>query len=345
MQQVNTGFETMWGYVGALGAQLAESWAAGASGVAASQLRSVVVCGMGGSAAAAELVSGILDPGLMQLRVQREYGFDQVPGDGTLLVFSSYSGNTEETLSAWAAAESRAPGLPRVVVCSGGRLGELADAAAVPRVPLPGGLPPRASLGHGIGALCAVLERVGDPGLAEQVPPAIATLEAGNRRWGLGAEPATDSALIPLARELNGRWPVIYSGCRLTHAVSRRLRAQINENAKLLVSTAELPELDHNEVVGWGQPTAAREQARVLALRDESESPRVALRFAATRESLGLDGSRWFERRSLAGPPLARMLGLVQEGDVLSCLLAREAGVDPMPVDVIDRLKDRLARD
>ena len=345
MAQGSTGFETMWGYVGALSDQLAESWAAGAPSVAARQARSVVVCGMGGSAAAAELVSGILDPGRMQLRVQREYGFDHVPAEGTVLVFSSYSGNTEETLSAWAAAETNVPGLPRVVVCSGGRLGELADAAGVPRVPLPGGLPPRASLGHGIGALCAVLERVGDPGLAEQVPTALAALEAGNRRWGLGSEPATDDALAPLVRGLNGRWPLIYSGCRLTHAVSRRLRAQLNENAKLLVSTAELPELDHNEVVGWGQPTAVREQARVLALRDESESRRVALRFAATRELLGLDGSTWFERHTLAGPPLARMMGLVQEGDVLSCLLAREGGVDPMPVDVIDRLKDRLARD
>ena len=82
----------------------------------------------------------------------------------------------------------------------------------------------------------------------------------------------------------------------------------------------------------------------MLALRDESESPRIALRFAVTQDSLGLDGSRWIERRTLAGPPLARMLGLVQEGDVLSCLLAREAGVDPMPVDVIDRLKGQLAR-
>jgi glucose/mannose-6-phosphate isomerase len=345
MVQGSKGFETMWAHVGALPAQLAESWAVGAPGVAANATRSVVVCGMGGSAAAAELVAGVLDPARMQLRVQRDYEIDHALAAGTLLVFSSYSGNTEETLSAWAAAEEIAPGLPRVVICGGGRLGELADAAAVPRVPLPGGLPPRASLGHGIGALCAVLERAGNPGLAEQVPAAIAALEAGNRRWGLGGMPADDEALTMLARELNARWPMLYSGCRLTHAVARRWRAQLNENAKLLVSSAELPELDHNEVVGWGQPTVARGEVRVLALRDESESPRVGLRFEATREALGLDGSTWFERRTLSGPPLARMSGLVQEGDVLSCLLAREAGIDPMPVEVIDRLKERLARD
>ena len=345
MAQGSAGFETMWAHVGALPAQLAESWAVGAPGVSATGTRSVVVCGMGGSAAAAELVAGVLDPARMQLRVQREYGFDQPLTDGTLLVFSSYSGNTEETLSAWAEAERIAPALTRVVICGGGKLGELADAAAVPRVPLPGGLPPRASLGHGIGALCAVLERAGDPGLAEQVPSAIAALQAGNRRWGLDGLPGDDDTLSAVARELSARLPVLYSGCRLTHAVSRRWRAQINENAKLLVSSAELPELDHNEVVGWGQPTVVREQTRVLALRDESESPRVALRFEATREALGLDGSIWFERRTLAGPPLARMSGLVQEGDVLSCLLAREAGIDPVPVDVIERLKNRLARD
>jgi glucose/mannose-6-phosphate isomerase len=228
-----------------------------------------------------------------------------------------------------------------VVISSGGELVERARAAGVPHLSLPPGLPPRASLGHGVGVLCALLERVGDPGLAHQVPEAVAVLESGSHRWGLVGEP-TDDALEILARRLDGRLPVLWSGCRLTHAVARRWRAQINENSKLLVSTAELPELDHNEVVGWGQATAAREQVRVVALRDESEHARVALRFAATREALGLDVEAWSERHAQPGGPLARMMGLVQEGDVLSCLLAREASVEPVAVEVIDRIKRAL---
>ena len=96
-------------------------------------------------------------------------------------------------------------------------------------------------------------------------------------------------------------------------------------------------------MVGWGQDTAVREQVRVVALRDESEHERVSLRFAATRECLGLDSEAWTERHAPAGVPLARMMALVQEGDVLSCLLARAATVEPVGVDVIDRIKRALS--
>jgi glucose/mannose-6-phosphate isomerase len=337
-----TGFEAMWAHVGRLGEQLRESFAAGAAGVSTTQVSDVLVCGMGGSAAAAELVAGILDPDRMRVRIHRDYDLAGAPRPGTLLVFSSYSGNTEEVLAAWDSAENIAPDHARVVISSGGELVARAADAGVPHLGLPPGLPPRASLGHGVGVLCALLERVGDPGLAGQVPAAVAALEAGNHRWGLVGE-GTDDALERLARSLDGRLPVIWSGCPLTHAVARRWRAQINENAKLLVSTAELPELDHNEVVGWGHESPVRDQVRVVALRDESEHPRVAVRFTATREALGLDPEVWFERHAPRGCPLERMMSLVQEGDVLSCLIAREAGVEPVGVEVIDRIKQSLS--
>jgi len=337
------GFETMWGLVASLGEQLRTSYAAGAGSVEATGIREVLVCGMGGSAAAAELVGGVLDPDRMRIRVHRDYGLVGAPAPGTLLVFSSYSGNTEEVLEAWDAADRLAPDHPRVVISGGGELVERAQAAGVPHLSLPAGLPPRASLGHGVGVLCALLEQVGDPGLDSQVPEAVSVLEGGNHRWGLVGQP-TDDALELLARRLDGRLPVIWSGCRLAHAVAKRWRAQINENSKLLVSTAELPELDHNEVVGFGQAGAVREQVRVVALRDESEHERVALRFAATRDALRLDAEWWSERHAQPGPPLARMMGLVQEGDVLSCLLAREASVEPVGVEVIDRIKRSLSR-
>ena len=338
MDHDGTGFETMWTHVSALGTQLEATWSQGATDVETRGVRQVLVCGMGGSAAAAELVSGVVDPRRVRIDVHRDYGLPGGIGPDTLLVFSSYSGGTEETLSAWESAGAN----PRVVISSGGELVERARAAGVPHLSIPAGLPPRASLGHGVGAVCALLERCAEPGLAEQVPEAVAALEAGNYRWGLVGE-ATDESLELLARRVDGRLPILYSGCRLTHAVACRWRAQLNENSKLLVGRAELPELDHNEVVGWGQNTLVREQARVIALRDESEHPRVGLRFAATREALGLTGDMWSERHAQPGSPLARMMGLVQEGDVLSCLLAREAGVDPVGVDVIGRIKGQLS--
>jgi glucose/mannose-6-phosphate isomerase len=333
----------MWAHVEALPDQLRASWSADAPDPGIEGIRDVLVCGMGGSAAAAELVGSILDPARMRVTVRRDYGLEFPPAPGTLLVFSSYSGNTEEVLSAWDSAPTISREHPRVVVSSGGELVERARQAGVAHYSLPAGLPPRASLGHGVGVLCALFEKVGQPDLASQIPDAIDALEAGVHRWGPPADPG-DDALEGLARALDGRLPLIYSGCRLTHAVARRWRAQLNENSKLLVSTAELPELDHNEVVGWGQATMVREQVRVVALRDESEHDRVALRFAATREALGLDSTAWLERHTQPGPPLARMMALVQEGDVLSCLLAREAGVEPVAVAVIDRIKRALTR-
>lgn len=337
------GFAKMWRHVASLPEQLAESFANGADAVPVLEVRDIRVCGMGGSAVAAELVSGVVDPARLRVDVRRDYGLGPAPDSSCLLVFSSYSGETEETLSAWDESRRVAPAASRVVISSGGRLAAMAEEEGVPWLRIPAGLPPRASLGHGVGVFCALLERLGEAGPAGEVAGAVEMLRAGNRRWGLVGDPQ-DSSLEDLAASLDGRLPILYSGCRLTHAVARRWRAQLNENSKLLVSAAELPELDHNEVVGWGRPTAARAEARVVALRDESESPRVVRRFASTREALGLDAGSWFERRTVAGAgPLARMLGLVQEGDVLSCLLARRGGVDPMPVAVIDRIKSSLA--
>ena len=342
MSAPTSGFETMWSLVGTLGAQLEESWARGAEGVAASGVREVWVCGMGGSAIAAELLSAVVDPDRIRILVHRGYGLPRTPDPDTLLIFSSYSGNTEEVLSAWDAAERLDQGCARAVISSGGELVARARTTGVPHLSVPPGLPPRASLGHGIGVLCAVLDQVGNAGLRPQVSEAVAVLEAGTRRWGLVSE-ATDDSLERLAEQLAGRLPILYSGCPLTHAVAGRWRAQINENSKLLASTAHLPELDHNEVVGWGQSTAVRDRACVIALRDDSDHPRVSLRFEATREALGLPDDTWTERRAEPGVPLARMVDLVQQGDVLSCLIARNAAIDPVEVDVIDRIKRRLS--
>jgi glucose/mannose-6-phosphate isomerase len=333
----------MMSLVGELGTQLRQSFGAGAKGVEYRSIRSVEVSGMGGSAAAADLLAGVVDPAEMQIRVHRGYSPSVPPPDGSLQVFSSYSGNTEETLAAFEASVRAGAGRARVVIGSGGRLLERAAEESVPIVRIPAGLPPRASLGHGVGALAAVLSRVGDTGLAEQIEVASETLDEGRARWGLEGGPARDGLLEDLADRIADHWPLIWAGAPLTYAVTRRWKAQLNENAKLLASIGELPELDHNEIEGFSRPTVSRDRAFVIAVRDLSEHPRNALRFSSTRATLEPLVAGWTEIHPASGPPLARMLSLVQQGDVLSCLLARNAGIDPVPVHLIDQLKRRLA--
>ena len=345
MKGPSSGVDAMNAYVARLGDQLRESYdvARGAALPNWSGLRGVVVFGMGGSAAAAEVVGATLAPGRFDLRIVRDYAPVVDAGPETLHVFSSYSGETEETRSCFERTQERTDEVPCVVVSSGGTLAATADAAGVPVLPLPGGMPPRASLGHGVGLLCGLVERVGlADGVASDVDAAIARLDTGLRRWGLDGTAPADEALATWTEALAGRLPVVYAGAPVTLAAMRRLRAQLNENAKMLVATAEVPELDHNEIVGWGHPTAARAQTVVVALRDPDEHPRVARRFEVTREILGDRVPVWLETRAESGPALARALELVQWGDALSVALAAAHGVDPLPVTAIDTLKQAL---
>jgi glucose/mannose-6-phosphate isomerase len=306
------------------------------------RVRRAVVCGMGGSAAAGELARGVFRDGPLAVDVCRSYvlpgGIDQ----SVLLVFSSYSGNTEETLAAYTQSAAF-PRARRLVIASGGELLARAGRDGVPAVRLPGELPPRASLGYSVGALFTALGLVGAAGdVATQLDEAAATLREAELRLGAHA-PAADNPARQLARRLYGKVPLLYAGAGLAEAVAWRWKAQINENAKAMAFVSVLPELDHNEVVGWESATRARDELFVVALRDAQDHPGVQRRFNVTRDILGDRVRGWesVETRGLSAT--ARAMGLVQYGDYLSVYLAGEYGVDPVPVESIDRLKQKLA--
>lgn len=304
--------------------------------------RRILVCGMGGSAAAGTLVRGIYEQ-QVEVLVARRYAPPIPWTRDSFLVFSSYSGDTEETLSAYDQLRQRAPSAPRVVISSGGSLVRRAVEDGVPVLRLPPGLPPRASLGWGLGGLVRLLGHLGLVEHAErELESAVERLRRGVDRWTSGGE---DDRLQRLAERLAGRLPVLYAADGMPGAVAERWRAQLNENSKCLVSTALLPELDHNEVVGWDQRTDARGAAFVLALRDEEDHPRVQRRFEVTRDVLGDRVADWVELRAEPGDRLARAMDLVQQGDYLSAHLAAAHDVDPTPVRRIDELKARLGDD
>lgn len=316
-------------------------------------LRRAVLCGMGGSAIAGDLVQPMLESGPASLEVWRDYGLPHWVGPDHLVIAGSYSGNTEETLSAYAAATSR--GCRRLAITSGGELLARARADGVPAIELPGGLPPRASLGWGLGALARALGKLG---LAANAPYAVEAAAATLARadgarclpWGEApgaaevADPDGNPPVAALARELAGRVPVIYTCGGESHAVGLRLRAQLNENSKVPALLAAFPELDHNDLVGWCLEPGDRQRFVLLVLRAADENPRTSLRVGLTLGLLADQFAGVYELRGGGGDALARVMSLVQYGDYLSCHLAGVRGVDPVPVDRIVKLKDALAR-
>ncbi len=303
---------------------------------------SIVVLGMGGSAIGGELASGLLASELrVPMEVVRGYAVPAYVGPDTLVLVSSYSGNTEETLSAYDAATER----DGRIVCSttGGEVARLASERGHDRVTIPGGLPPRAALAYSLVPTLVILARLGftgDPGA--QVDDAISVTEETVRLCGLDV-PADGNPAKELASWFAGRVPVVYGTAPMTSVVATRWAGQISENSKTVAHVNELPEMNHNEIVGWSGPGAFAGEGRVVFLRDCDDHPRVVHRIEITRDEIARAGAEVREVRSSGETRLGRLLSLVGMGDFTSFYLAMLAGVDPSPVAPIDRLKKSLS--
>jgi len=308
----------------------------------------LLVCGMGGSAIAGDLLTACAAARGLRLAVWRDYDLPGwVPGwvdAGMPVIISSYSGDTEETLSAARAAAAR--GCSLHAITSGGTLASYArngidGGAPFPAVKLPGGLPPRAALGHGLGALARVLGGLGLlPGIEGELAAAVTTLREGVARLGPASD--ADSPARAAARTALGRMLVIYTASPEAHAAGLRLKGQVNENGKAPALVVPFPELDHNDIVGWEVLRPRRDDFVLLVLRSADEHPRTAQRVDVTCELLADEFHTILEFHASGESSLARTLSLVQYGDYLSCYLAEAAGVDPLPVTRIDALKRRL---
>jgi glucose/mannose-6-phosphate isomerase len=304
-------------------------------------VRDVAVCGMGGSAIAGDLVSSVYAPKLRRpMGTLREYYLPSWVGENTLVFLMSYSGNTEETLTAAMQAVER--GCLIVAVTSGGKLESFYGGQGVPVVPVPPGLQPRAALLHLLVPMVVVLSRLG------VIPPVDADLDdarsvLANGVAAYGPSVAQDqNPAKQVAAALEGGVPLVY-GAESTAAVARRWKTQINENAKFPAFAGELPEADHNEIAGWG---GAGEASRLSAvfLEDRDQHPRVRQRFDLTAKLVEADATAIARVETEGESRTERLLWAVMLGDLLSLQLAARRGVDPSPVEAIERLKDELGR-
>jgi glucose/mannose-6-phosphate isomerase len=310
-------------------------WRVESAGIAPHETRGgLVVCGMGGSAIGADLARGAIgDRAQRPLVASRDYAPPSWVSEDTLVLCSSYSGDTEETLAAYAAAGER--GAPRVVMTTGGQLAEAARADGVPVIGIPSGMPPRTAVAYmTVGALeVAALAGVTDS-LRDEIDAAAALLRKLAEEWGPGGDAGSEPKA--LARALQGQVPVVY-GAELSGPVAVRWRSQLNENAETAAFDGVLPEMDHNEICGWGQPTFT-----AVFLEDDEQHPRIKERVELTADIVAAAGSPVERVRSRGQTRTERLLSLVFLGDLLSLYLAVLNGVDPTPVARLEEVKQRL---
>lgn len=300
----------------------------------------LVIAGMGGSGIGGALaIAAIGDEATRPIAIAQGYELPSWTTPDTTVLCISYSGGTEETLACYEAAG--VIGARRVVATTGGDLGALARRDGVPVLPIAGGLQPRAALGY---VFAAAIEVAGLCGVAPRRTPeldvAAAHLEELVAAWGPGA-PA-DSEAKTLARQLIGTTPLIY-GAGPTRAVAYRWKCQLNENAKVHAFSHGLPELDHNELMGWER---AGELGRFAAifLADDDLHPRVQERIDVTRALIEDQAAVAVVVPSRSGTGVERLLALALLGDLVSIYLAALTGVDPSAIAGIDELKARLGR-
>jgi glucose/mannose-6-phosphate isomerase len=300
----------------------------------------MVVAGMGGSGIGGALARAALgDQASRPMFVTRVYGLPSWTTPETTVLCCSYSGNTEETLACYESAGHL--GAQRVVATTGGRLAAMAREDGVPVIPLPSGFQPRAAVAYMIVAALEVAARCGvGPRMSTEIDVAASHTEQLVAEWGPDS-PETSLAK-EVARALHGSVPVV-AGAGLTAAIAYRWKTQINENAKQPCFSHELPELDHNELVGWeGAPDVGRFSA--VFLDDSDAHPRLKARLELTASLIAPSAVSSFRLQTRGETGLERVISLVLLGDLVALYMAVLRGVDPGPVHLLDRLKTELSK-
>ena len=303
-------------------------------------ITSVLVLGMGGSGLVGDFVAVTAGPFMsVPVVVVKNYVPPSYVDRRTLVLAVSFSGETEETLSAAAIAAER--GGQMVAVCTGGRLRELAEAWGAPVLPVdPAIAMPRAGFAAMASPVLALLEDLGFfPGASEWLARAAEQLRRRRSQLSETSNPA-----LRLAREIDGTIPVVYGPGGIGEVAAKRWKAQFNENAKTPAFSAGLPEMTHNEIAGWGtfdELTAPSFSA--VQLRHDFEPPQVAATFDFLDEHLTDAVREVYEVRATGEGPIAQILDLMLFGDFVSLHLAALRGVDPGPIPAIAELKEVLA--
>lgn len=295
-------------------------------------IRNILVSGLGGSGIGGTIISNVLrDDIAVPILVNKEYQIPAYVNENTLVIISSYSGNTEETLSALMQAFKKNAQI--VCITSGGLIREYADTNDIDYVMIDGGSPPRAAFGQSFVQLLYILFHLGliEGGFKEYLNQAITLLETEQSEIQASAK--------AIAEKLNGKIPVIYADAKF-EGVAIRFRQQINENAKLLCWHHVVPEMNHNELVGWRE---RNQNLAVMFLRNNNDFDRNQERMEFTKSVVSQYSDTVLEIFSKGEYDIVRSLYMIHLTDWVSSFLAELKGVDAVEIDVINKLKSQLA--
>jgi len=280
----------------------------------------IIISGMGGSGIGGQILSSISDSeGFANITYWNNYNLPKWANEDCLVICVSYSGNTAETLSA--AKNALDLGCNLEVITTGGKLKKIAEENNLHVTNIEKGHQPRAALPL---LLKALVSRVGLPSMDQEIKE-------------IGELKLPTSKAKSIASQIKGTIPCIYSS-DLMNPVAYRWRCQIQENAKQLAFNHQIPEMNHNEIVGWTLPNS---QMSVILIRDSNEEEQIRNRFEATK-NVAWDSVKIVECTSEGKTPLARIMSMVILGDLVSLELAQLNDVNPTPVEIIENLKKEL---
>lgn len=296
-------------------------------------IKSVLITGLGGSGIGGTIISELLaDSCPVPIIINKDYFLPAFVNESTLVIVSSYSGNTEETLSAMSAAISKKAQI--VCISSGGKVLELARQHQFDFIEIPGGKPPRSCIGLGLVEMLKVFVAKGlaDKKIFADLDKSIALLDSENE--------AIKTEAKKIAERLTNKFPILYSlgSCEGTVV---RFRQQINENSKMLCSHHTFPEMNHNELVGW---TTRNEDLVVVTFHTGFDYARTKKRYDVCRPIFEKYASAVIDIHAKGDSKLEQFFYLINIGDWISCYIADIRGIDPVEVKVIDHLKAELAK-
>ncbi|RLF54209.1 MAG: bifunctional phosphoglucose/phosphomannose isomerase [Thermoplasmata archaeon] len=306
------------------------------------EIDNIIISGMGGSAISGDIIQAWLrERSIYPIYVNRDYDLPGWAGRKTLAIFLSYSGNTEETISSFNFAIKR--GCRCISISSGGRLEEESRKRGIPHIKIPSGYQPRAAIAYLLFPCIRIFEELRIVEAGSEIRECVEVSREVREENGMNVELEKNPAKR-IAKEIKDTLPNIY-GWRHLVPVARRWRTQINENSKMIARFDEVPECNHNDVVGWTQRNEISSLSSCILLRDRRyETRRIRERFDYMKEIFEGAGARIVEVDSRGRSILARIVSTLYIGDFVSCYLALLRHIDPTPVEVIARLKERLSR-
>ncbi|UCD54822.1 MAG: bifunctional phosphoglucose/phosphomannose isomerase [Candidatus Omnitrophota bacterium] len=303
----------------------------------------IVFTGVGGSAIGADIVKGYVGGEIdIPIFINRDYTIPGFVNKNSLVFTISYSGNTEETLSAYKEVKKSRANI--VAITSGGKLKELALKNNDMLIMIPKGYPPRCALGYSFIPVIAALWEIGlIKNKKDEIKSSARFLDDLQKKHLAPAVKGKVNLSKELAKKVHKRFPAIYTSNRM-EPVATRWRGQFAENSKVLSSQHVFPEMNHNEIMGWVNPRVLLKEFVAVILKDKDDLPRIRKRMEITASILRKEEFSVLEIESRGKGFLERILSLIYIGDFASFYLSILNRIDPTPVDRIVYLKKQLAK-